>query len=193
MGRSSREEATRTRARIVEAASDLFSHKGANQVSIASLMAQLGMTTGGFYKHFASKEGLVAETYRLAFDRASSRWLANAERQRAEGESMKASLLRYYLRRNPQRRCPMIAFAEDASRAPEDDATRTAYRDGAEELFKRFTDASDTEQTPGDSGHNAKLLFAAMVGVRRLEEAAGDVEWVKEIREAVLEAAISYE
>lgn len=61
MGRSSNEEAQRTRQRIVETASDLFRSKGADHVSLADLTAALGLTTGAFYRHFASKEALLAE------------------------------------------------------------------------------------------------------------------------------------
>ena len=127
MGRSSNEEAQRTRQRIVETASDLFRSKGADHVSLADLTAALGLTTGAFYRHFASKEALLAETYQLAFDRAGQRWQDQTTRDKHDQESLRGSLLRYYLRPNPQGRCPMIAFAEDASRAPKEADLRKAY------------------------------------------------------------------
>ncbi|WP_374634108.1 TetR/AcrR family transcriptional regulator [Paracoccus sp. (in: a-proteobacteria)] len=186
MGRSSNEEAQRTRQRIVETASDLFRSKGADHVSLADLTAALGLTTGAFYRHFASKEALLAETYQLAFDRAGQRWQDQTTRDKHDQESLRGSLLRYYLRPNPQGRCPMIAFAEDASRAPKEADLRKAYARGAEDLFRLFMGASTPDNGPDTK---AMLLFAAMVGARRLEEAAGGAPWVEDIRKAVLDAA----
>lgn len=189
MGRSTKAEAARTRQRIVETACDLFRVHGVDHVSIADVMGALGLTTGGFYKHFASKEALVAETFQFAFDRSSAAWPAHAERERADGESAGTGLLRYYLRPNPQGRCPIIAFAEDASRADPDGASRDAYCNGTEDLFKRFMNATRSGASSAAADRKAMVLFAAMVGARRLKEAAGDTDWLSEIRNAVLELA----
>lgn len=80
----------------------------------------------------------------------------------------------------------MIAFAEDASRAPKEADLRKAYARGAEDLFRLFMGASTPDNGPDTK---AMLLFAAMVGARRLEEAAGGAPWVEDIRKAVLDAA----
>ena len=56
MGRSSQEKAQENRARILQNASQLFRQHGVENVSIADVMAACGMTVGGFYKHFASKQ-----------------------------------------------------------------------------------------------------------------------------------------
>src|SRR5213075_2094460 len=65
--RRSREETAATRARIVAVAARMFRARGIDATSIADVMSALGLTIGGFYRHFESKEALVAE----AIDAAS--------------------------------------------------------------------------------------------------------------------------
>lgn len=192
MGRSSKEEAARTRARIVETASELFRTFGVDQVSVADIMGALGMTTGGFYKHFASKEALVAEAVDLAFERSSSAWGDVAKRGSGKPSAQRAKLVRHYLRPNPDRRCPMIAFAAHAASAEPGEASRDIYQERTEALLGSFIDPVGSENAGRGSPaaeRNAKLLFAAMIGARVLKEAAGDAEWANELRNAVLDAA----
>src|SRR5260370_41853067 len=59
--RQSREEAARTHARIVEKAAVLFRERGIDGIGLADLMHEAGLTHGGFYKHFESKDRLAAE------------------------------------------------------------------------------------------------------------------------------------
>ena len=65
--RRSREETAATRARIVAVAARLFRARGIDATSVADVMSALGLTVGGFYRHFDSKEALVTE----AIDAAS--------------------------------------------------------------------------------------------------------------------------
>lgn len=192
MGRSSKEEATRTRARIVEAASELFRTSGVDQVSVADLMGSLGMTTGGFYKHFASKEALVAEAFGLAFEQSASAWRQVEGQESSAPAARRASLVDYYLRPNPQRRCPMIAFAAHAASGDANAQSRDNYRRGSEVLLEDFlaTQGGDNaDGAPSAADRDAMLLFAAMIGTRVLKEAAGDADWVNELRAVVLDAA----
>lgn len=71
MGRSSRQQADANRARIVEIASGLFRARGIEAVSIGDVMKAAGLTQGGFYRHFASKDALAAEAPRLRSNRRS--------------------------------------------------------------------------------------------------------------------------
>ena len=67
MGRSTKEQADANRRRIVAAAGNLFRSRGYDAVGIADVMKAAGMTQGGFYKHFASKEALAAEAWSEGF------------------------------------------------------------------------------------------------------------------------------
>ena len=66
--RKSREEAAETRKRIVAAASAAFRRNGLDGTGLADLMGAAGLTHGGFYKHFASKEQVVEESLALAIE-----------------------------------------------------------------------------------------------------------------------------
>ena len=64
-----------TRSRIVEKASHGLRQTGADGLSVADLMKLVGLTHGGFYSHFESREALVIEAFALAMDRTVSQWL----------------------------------------------------------------------------------------------------------------------
>ena len=192
MGRSSAEQALRNRARIVEGASRLFRERGVEAVSVADIMAAAEMTVGGFYKHFASKEALVEEATGQAFDEASALWAGILDRPDHEARAVRARLVAQYLRPNPQRHCPIIAFAPHAA-SPETSApSRSAYDRGTGALLEKFfaaTAAEGAEADPAQADPEALLLFAAMIGARVLGEAAGEVDWVQALRKAVIDAA----
>jgi hypothetical protein len=76
--RRSREEAARTRRAAVKAASRLFRQRGIGAVGVDEVMAELGMTAGGFYRHFRSKEALSLRHGRR------SRPRSRGERRKAE-------------------------------------------------------------------------------------------------------------
>jgi TetR/AcrR family transcriptional regulator, transcriptional repressor for nem operon len=67
--RRSRSDAAETRERIVSTASKMFLEKGLESVGMRDIMAAVGMTAGGFYRHFESKGQLIAEANEAAFDR----------------------------------------------------------------------------------------------------------------------------
>ncbi|HJS84299.1 MAG TPA: helix-turn-helix domain-containing protein, partial [Acetobacteraceae bacterium] len=74
-----------TRARIIEAAGRLFRERGIDAVGLDAIMHEAGLTHGGFYAHFPSKEALVAEATEAALARSASRWEAIAREQPETG------------------------------------------------------------------------------------------------------------
>lgn len=77
--RKSRQEAAETRRRIVGAASQRFRENGIENTALADLMAEAGLTHGGFYKHFASKDQVVVESLQLATENARNTMSATLE------------------------------------------------------------------------------------------------------------------
>src|SRR5258708_30992753 len=73
--RYTKEHKVRTRGRIVERASLALREEGADGVSVAALMDLAGLTHGGFYAHFESREALVVEAVLMAMEQTMSRWL----------------------------------------------------------------------------------------------------------------------
>src|SRR5437764_9643725 len=72
--RYSREHKVETHARIVKKASVRLREKGAHGVGVADLTKEAGLTHGGFYAHFDSREALVIEAFADAMDRSTERW-----------------------------------------------------------------------------------------------------------------------
>ena len=73
MGHSQQDKAA-THARIVDIASRRLREKGLEGIGVADLMKEAGLTHGGFYAHFASREALVIEAFGDAMDRSTERW-----------------------------------------------------------------------------------------------------------------------
>jgi TetR/AcrR family transcriptional regulator, transcriptional repressor for nem operon len=181
MGRSSKEQAEANHRRIVAAAGNLFRSQGYEAVGIADVMKAAGMTQGGFYKHFASKEALAAEAWGQGFEGAGAIW-----RRQDKGDARAAAIVDYYLSpKPPAHRCPMVAHGEDVARMEEDCALRGVYADGAQALYETFMDAAKGS-IPED---RARLLFAAMIGVNLLSRAAGGAGWVAALRKSITRAA----
>lgn len=193
MGRSSHEQALQNRAKIVETACRLFRARGVDHVSVADIMGETGMTTGGFYKHFASKDALIAEAFDLAFDQSTASWQKVVTREHDDASLRSSAIVRHYFKRKPpEQTCPMLAFAPHTSGETPDHISVTAYANGAKELFTHFVDHMEacqgTDPTKA-SNQNAKVLFAAMIGARMLAEATGRADWAQSVQSAVQEAA----
>jgi TetR/AcrR family transcriptional repressor of nem operon len=109
--RVTKEKAEENRERIVTAASRLFREKGFDGVGLDAIMARAGLTHGGFYRHFASKDDLAEE--------AVSRGLA-ASAQRQDTYASLKDLVAAYLspahRDNPGGGCVMAALGGDIAR-----------------------------------------------------------------------------
>lgn len=194
MGRSSQQDAARNRVRIVEAASRLFRRHGVEGVSIADVMGAAGMTTGGFYKHFASREALVDEALALAFDQSAASWRAACARRAADIPSGPQALVEHYLkRRSPDRTCPMLAFGPYVASTGAGGSSTALYGKSVEALFEQFVEQvrhAGAEKGSAALGEtDAMLLFAAMIGAGLLSRAAGDTAWTAELRETVRRAA----
>lgn len=187
MGRSSKAGALMTRDKIVEAASRLFRQRGVGDVSIAEIMCAAGLTVGGFYKHFASKEALVRATMDLAFAQAVQYWRAIAAEAGAYGRTEK--LVGQYLQGHPpQFNCPMTAFAPHIGRDSADVATIDCYSGGVARLLDVFDGEVPDADTHGHSSENL-VLFAAMVGAAMLTKAGAKSDWGRDLHDAILEAA----
>ncbi|GAA2871017.1 TetR family transcriptional regulator [Actinoplanes cyaneus] len=122
MGRVSQAQARENRERIVATAARLLREKGINGISVADVSAAAGLTHGGFYKQFESKEALVSEAIAYAFAQQATRLEADP------------TLLDGYLtpehRDTPGTGCPAAGFAGDVARAAGGEAARQSYADG---------------------------------------------------------------
>jgi TetR/AcrR family transcriptional repressor of nem operon len=151
-----------THRRIVETAGASFRRRGLSGIGIADLMKEAGLTHGGFYAHFASKDVLVAEVLRLASERLGS-LIAEAAAAAPEGEKLMAVAARYLTsrhREHPENGCSIATLGAEIGR--ESGAARQQVGTNIETAFERMAErsaAADSEtrrcadrwQSPGRS------------------------------------------
>lgn len=180
MGRSSKQQAETNRALIVEKASGLFRAYGIANVSVSDIMKAAGMTAGGFYKHFESKESLAREAAGLAFDVSTASWSNVLSEQNGNQQQMIAQY--YFTPKLAEKRCPMLAFGNDLMKR-DNPLLAEECTAGIKNLFQVFAG------TINRNGYKESDLgkFAAMVGANYLSELSSDPEFSTRIRKAVLD------
>lgn len=115
------EHKQKTRTMVLQAAAKAIRADGPDRVAVAGVMAEAGLTHGGFYAHFKSKDELVAAAIGQMFDEAGARW----ERETAEhdpAEGLLAYIDFYLSKKHRDARgfgCPMAALASDLPRLSE--------------------------------------------------------------------------
>ena len=172
--RKSREEAAQTRRRIVEAASCEFRKCGIVATGLNDLMKAAGLTHGGFYKHFASKDQLVAEATTAALDALLEGMAAHPTINAAV-----AAYLSTRHRDNPASGCPLAALGSELARS--DKKAREAATAG----FVRLVDILAGKAGTADARQRALVAAATMIGAVTMAGVVTDPELSAEIlREA---------
>jgi TetR/AcrR family transcriptional repressor of nem operon len=165
MPRASKEQVHYNRTAITVASARLFREHGVDNVSVAELMAAAGLTHGGFYGHFESKEALAGEACRWAFDRSAERWkkrIADKADRGVAREALTDSYLSAQSRSGPDGSCPATS--------PADAPIRTAYAAGLENLLTILAGVQDTGAARSDR-EAALADLATMVGGLMLAKA----------------------
>jgi AcrR family transcriptional regulator len=174
-----------THERIVEAAARAIRRSGYDGTSVADIMKEAGLTHGGFYAHFASREAMLAE----AADRAGAEAVAASTRIAATGPPEQAlqRLLQAYLSKEhlkaAEMGCPAAALGSEMPRqAPE-------VRRAATRRIKEMIDVV-ARQSPNwgrpDAHPHALVTVATMVGALVLARAVDDVRLSDSLRDAAL-------
>lgn len=168
----SREQMAENRRRILDVASRLFKEKGFDAVSVAQIMKAAGMTHGGFYGHFSSKDDLVAQT------------LAHALAADSFGKGEFSDFVRSYLaprhRDNPGNGCPTAGLA--AAIRHQTPEAKAAMAEGLRTQIARIEQALPNEGSAAARGA-AIGSWAAMVGAVILARAVDDPELSDEVLE----------
>jgi len=177
----SRAEKAKTHEKIVALASKRFREKGLAGIGIAELMKEAGLTVGGFYKHFGSRDELVAE----AVGSALGRWKGKLEAAAAGGPPVTCqSLVDDYLserhRDHPGTGCPMSALAGEIARSEK--RTRALVTQEAKDsialLTKLIGDGDDARS-------QAILTYCALIGAIGMARAVSDEKLSREILKRV--------
>jgi len=181
MGRVSQAQAQENRRRVVETASRLLREQG-TQASVADLMKAAGLTHGGFYKQFASKEELVAEATAHAFAELTRHHRNGLEEHPGQPGAARRAAIDAYLsvehRDSPADGCPVAALATDVARAEAGEEARRVYTRGA----------ADFADFLADDDQDGLARLCTMVGALVLSRATKGSPLSEEILTAAREA-----
>lgn len=171
--RVSKARVAENRQRVLAAAADLFSRKGFAGVGVAETMAAAGLTHGGFYNHFGSKDELQAEACAAAFSRATERVARIGAKP--DAASRRAALEKFILRYlSPEARdadsiaCPLAAFATDVAR--ESGPVRARYAEGVADFIDALASAFHGPQARAEAAALMSSLAGALTLARSLRE-----------------------
>ncbi|NWA02781.1 TetR/AcrR family transcriptional regulator [Pseudomonas gingeri] len=186
MPRVSRKQAELNREIITDAAARLFRERGLKGLSVIEVMGAAGLTHGGFYGHFDSKEALAAEACGRSFEQSTERW----QQRTAEAPSHEAarqSIVEHYLstehRDNPGAGCPVVAFCGDLAHEDSDSAVRQSYVEGLEKLVGAYSALLDSPEP--EARKTALVQYSLLVGALSLARSTRG----RAISDEILEAA----
>ncbi len=182
----SREQAAENRERIVQVAAKLFRERGFDGIGVADLMKAAGLTHGGFYGHFASKEDLAAEASGRALEETLQSWSAAIEK--TPEEAFQKIINRYLSeghRDAPGRGCLVAALGSDVGRQAR--PVRRVVTDGINAFIGQLM-----QLVPGKTKAVRRRLaltdLAAMVGAVTIARAVDDPALSKDVLDAVASA-----
>jgi TetR/AcrR family transcriptional repressor of nem operon len=187
--RYSKEHKQETHERIVKKASVRLREKGAHGIGVADLMKEAGLTHGGFYAHFDSREALVIEAFNHAMDRATERWRSIAAE--TPPDKRLSTIVDSYLtavhRDDPGHGCAVPTLGAEIAR--ESPKTRKAFSAKLEQMIDMMADQM-LDVSPRTARKQAMATLATMMGTIVMSRIAGSGELSDEIlgagREAVL-------
>lgn len=190
MPRVSRKQADLNREIIVEAATRLFRERGLHGISVIDVMAAAGLTHGGFYGHFESREALAQEASGRAFKQSTDRWkawIAANEDPNAARQALIQPYLSAASRDNPGDSCPVVAFAGDMCHEAADSGLRQTFMEGLGALLDTLAPLMNTGDDARDR-QQALVQYSLMVGALTLARATrGDP-----VSDEILEAARTF-
>jgi TetR/AcrR family transcriptional repressor of nem operon len=192
MPRVSRAETKKNRGKIQQASARLFREQGF-KASLDDVMSAAGLTHGGFYGHFRSKDALMANACATAFAESVDRW-----RKRIGGaqdrQSAHAALIEGYLtshnRGSMGTSCPIAALATDVAREADEKPVRKVFQEGLEQLLGLLTEVQPPAGVDARDAALAELatLVGAMVLARATKGGGLSDEFMKSARRSLLEA-----
>jgi len=169
------EHKQKTRERVLQEAAKAIRAEGPHRVGVAGVMAKAGLTHGGFYAHFKSKDELVAAAIDAMFNDARTRF-ADAVTDKPPAEGL-AAYLRFYLSRAHRDArgsgCPITALSADLPRM--EGTSRERYGQGVTALIGRI--AGHLALLGKDEPEAlARSVLSELVGALSLSRAVADAE-----------------
>jgi len=180
----SQDEKAKNHQRIVDVAARRIREAGTDGPGVAEIMGEAGLTHGGFYKHFDSRDDLVAE----AVDAAIEQGLDGFREATADAKDPLAAFVDWYLstdhREDPGTGCSVVALGADVARSG--DRVRAAYRGQVERYIADMEGLLGDDQ---DARRRAIAAVSSMVGAMLIARAVDDEalsdEILREVRASV--------
>ena len=173
-----REQAEANRERILDNAAQLFRERGFDGIGLNDLMQAAGLTRGGFYGHFESKDDLAAQATRRAMQTNREEWKQQTDRSLA-------TWVRTYLsdahRDHPGAGCSLVALAGDAARGGP--AVKQVFAEGVESLLATLQGQMPAADAAAQR-EQALAMLSTLVGSLLLSRAVGDARLSRELRDA---------
>ncbi|NTJ44737.1 TetR/AcrR family transcriptional regulator [Agrobacterium larrymoorei] len=180
--RVSRAQAEANRERVIDVASRLFREHGFDGIGLKDLMKGAGLTQGGFYKQFESKDDLAALASQRALDSSTRRW-SDAT---ADASDPLESIISLYLSKDhcgeQAEGCPLVSLGSDAAR--QTPQVRRPFEDGIRERFERLAEFIGEGDGLARS-EKAMAIWSMMVGAVTLSKIIED----EHLSTSVLDAA----
>lgn len=188
--RYSPEHKAETHARIVRKASMRLREKGAHGVGVADLMKEAGLTHGGFYAHFDSRDALVIEAFSYALDRSMERWRKTLSE--LAPDKRVAAIVDGYLstqhRDDAGHGCAVPALGAEIAR--ESPKTRRAFATKLDQMVELFAD--QIPEVPRKVARKrASGMLATLIGTVVMARIAGSGDMSEDILSAGREAALA--
>lgn len=188
--RYGKEHKQETHKKVVEAAARRFRKDGIGSTGVVDLMADVGLTHGGFYAHFSSKETLVKEALATASMKSRAHLRRQIDTARAEGRDPLEAIVRTYLttlhRDRPDRGCSVAALGSEIARHPR--KTREAFTEGLSQTLQII--ASALPEQVADRQTRAYAVFSTMIGALQLSRAISDSAMSQSVIDAGIAAAL---
>ena len=161
-----------THERIVETAARAIRRAGFHGVGVADIMKEAGLTHGGFYAHFASRDALLCEALERAGQDSAARVAKGSAARQARGASAFRALVEQYLSEghlgSPENGCPVAALAGEMPRQAHEVAQAAALR------VRSLIAAVERNLPQGGGGTSAAVIASQLVGALQLARALGN-------------------
>ena len=182
-----------TRKRVIEVAARRFRKNGIGATGVAELMADAGLTHGGFYGHFSSKEVLVQETIAAASVRGLQHLTKLTAEARSAGQDPLEVILKDYLsaahRDRADRGCCVAALGAELARHPR--STRETLTDCVLQTIDFLANLLPQQWTSESRQQTAAAIHAMMIGTLQLARGVHDPDKSERILEAGIASALT--
>ncbi|MGO4560154.1 TetR/AcrR family transcriptional regulator [Mesorhizobium sp. 2RAF21] len=170
--RVSRAQADENHQTVINSASRLFREYGFDGIGLKDLMKTAGLTQGGFYKQFASKEDLIARASQRAMEMATRRW---SDAVGSDPQSPLETVMAFYL--SPDHRqergdgCPIVALGSDAARQSTE--VRATFEAGVKAHLQILDELLPADEDEGPRA-KATVVLSLMIGAVLLSRIVND-------------------